>query len=243
MRNYIYSLIDFNNLENILDVGCGDGYDLIEIGKHSNDNTSLIGLDLMEESIEKAKSKTDIDSRFSFKKHDITRGIPFKDEHFNVVFSNNMLECIKDKDALIKEIHRVLKPDGQIVCAHFDWDSQLIDGMNKNLVRKIVQTYNDWQQDWMTDIDAWMGRRLWRTFNGTGLFEGNIYTYVLTNTEFKEPYYGYRRINDFKELVNQGLISQKEYTKFIKDIKMLAENDQYFYSITMYIYAGRKINK
>ena len=242
MRNYIYSLIDFNNLETILDIGCGDGYDLIEIGKHANDNTSLMGLDFMEESIEKAKLKTDTDSRFSFKSHDITRGIPFKDEHFDVVFSNNMLECIKDKDALIEEFYRVLKPNGQIVCAHFDWDSQLIDGMNKNLVRKIVQTYNDWQQDWMADIDSWMGRRLWRTFNATGLFEGNIYTYVLTNTEFEEPYYGYRMINDFKELVNQGLITQKEFTKFIKDIKMLAKTDQYFYSITMYIYAGRKVN-
>jgi len=242
MRNYIYSLIDFNNLGTILDIGCGDGYDLIEIGKHANDNTSLIGLDVIEESIEKAKLKTDTDSRFSFKSYDISKGIPFKEEHFDVVFSNNMLECIKDKDALIEEIHRVLKPNGQIVCAHFDWDSQLIDGMNKNLVRKIVQTYNDWQQDWMTDIDAWMGRRLWRTFNGTGFFEGNIYTYVLTNTEFEEPYYGYRMINDFKELVNQGLITQKEFTKFIKDIKMLAKTDQYFYSITMYIYAGRKVN-
>ena len=240
MRNYIYSLIDFTDLETILDIGCGDGYDLIEIGKKATDSTTLIGLDLMEDSIEKAKSRTDKDLRFSFKSHDITKGIPFKKEYFDVVFSNNMLECIRDKDALLEEIHRVLKPNGQIICAHFDWDSQLIDGMNKNLVRKIVQTYNDWQQDWMTDIDAWMGRRLWRTFNGTGLFEGKIYTYVLTNTELSEPYYGYRRINDFKELVNQGLITWKEYSKFLKDIEMFAENDKYFYSITMYIYAGRK---
>ena len=240
MRNYIYSLIDFTDLETILDIGCGDGYDLIEIGKKATDSTTLIGLDLMEDSIEKAKSRTDKDLRFSFKSHDITKGIPFKKEYFDVVFSNNMLECIRDKDALLEEIHRVLKPNGQIICAHFDWDSQLIDGMNKNLVRKIVQTYNDWQQDWMTDIDAWMGRRLWRTFNGTGLFEGKIYTYVLTNTELSEPYYGYRRINDFKELVNQGLITWKEYSKFLKDIEMFAEDDKYFYSITMYIYAGRK---
>ena len=240
MRNYIYSLIDFTDLETILDIGCGDGYDLIEIGKKATDSTTLIGLDLMEDSIEKAKSRTDKDLRFSFKSHDITKGIPFKKEYFDVVFSNNMLECIRDKDALLEEIHRVLKPNGQIICAHFDWDSQLIDGMNKNLVRKIVQTYNDWQQDWMTDIDAWMGRRLWRTFNGTGLFEGKIYTYVLTNTELSEPYYGYRRINDFKKLVNQGLITRKEYSKFLKDIEMFAENDKYFYSITMYIYAGRK---
>ncbi|MFN2362923.1 MAG: methyltransferase domain-containing protein [Halarsenatibacteraceae bacterium] len=242
MRNYIYSLIDFADVDSILDIGCGDGYDLFEIGKKADKKTKLIGLDVMEEAIEKAKVNADKDSRFSFKSHDLSKGIPFEKETFDVIFSNNMLECIKDKDALIGEINRTLKPNGQIICAHFDWDSQLIDGNNKNLVRKIVQTYNDWQQDWMADVDAWMGRRLWRTFNSTDLFEGEVYTYVLTNKKFEEPYFGYERINDFQQLVNEGLISQKVYSEFKGDIINLASNNEYFYSITMYIYVGRKIN-
>ena len=93
----------------------------------------------------------------------------------------------------------------------------------------------------MTDVDAWMGRRLWRTFNSTGLFEGKIYTYVLTNKKFEEPYYGYERIKDFQHLVDEGLISQEDYSEFMDDIIDLASNDEYFYSITMYIYVGRKI--
>jgi ubiquinone/menaquinone biosynthesis C-methylase UbiE len=240
MRNYIYSLIDNENIDSLLDIGCGTGYDLFEIGKKVDDNTTLIGLDIMEESIEKAKEKADHNSKFCFKSHDVSKGIPFEKESFDVVFSNNMLECIKDKDSLIKEIHRVLKQNGQVVCTHFDWDSQLIDGKNKDLVRKVVQNFNDWQQEWMTDIDSWMGRRLWRTFNRSQLFEGDIYTYVLTNTKFEEPYYGYQRIKDFKYLINEQMISQEEYSRFIKDIKELSRKDEYFYSITMYIYVGRK---
>lgn len=110
--------------------------------------------------------------------------MPFEDETFDVVFSNNVLECITDKGKLLSEIARVLKPSGQVVCAHFDWDSQLIDGTDKALVRKIVQTFNDWQQGWMDDCDAWMGRRLWKTFNRSKLFNGEIQCHVLTNTKY-----------------------------------------------------------
>ena len=243
MRSYIYSLIDNKNADFILDIGCGTGYDLFEIGKMVSEDSTLIGLDVMEEAIKKAERRVNKDSRFCFKNHDVSKGIPFEEKFFDVIFSNNMLECIIDKDELIEEIYRVLKPNGQIVCAHFDWDSQLIDGGNKDLVRKIVNNFNDWQQEWMTDIDAWMGRRLWGTFNRSGLFEGDIYTYVLTNTKFEEPYYGYRRIKDFEHLVNEGMISQEEYSKFIEDIKVLARKGEYFYSITMYIYVGRKIEE
>ena len=64
----------------------------------------------------------------------------------------------------LAEAHRLLKSSGQIVYAHYDWDSQTIDGTDKHLVRRIVQSFNDWQQNWMGACDAWMGRRLWSTF-------------------------------------------------------------------------------
>ena len=38
--------------------------------------------------------------------------IPFPDSHFDVVFSSNVLEHIKQVDQFLDEIKRVLKPDG-----------------------------------------------------------------------------------------------------------------------------------
>lgn len=40
------------------------------------------------------------------------RRLPFDDSHADVVFSSNVLEHVKDLDALFREIHRVIKPDG-----------------------------------------------------------------------------------------------------------------------------------
>jgi hypothetical protein len=44
-----------------------------------------------------------------------------------------------------------------VVFAHFGWDTQVFDGEDKELVRKIVHCFGDWQQAWMNDSDAWMG--------------------------------------------------------------------------------------
>jgi ubiquinone/menaquinone biosynthesis C-methylase UbiE len=241
MRESIYSLMAIPTASAILDVGCGDGYDLQRIGALASRETRLVGLDASPEQVKIAAKEMERDPRYSFALADISRGLPCAGETFDIVFSNNVLECIPDKDALLRELHRVLRPQGQVVFAHFDFDSQLFDGVDKGLVRKLTHAAGDWQQKWMADCDAWMGRRLWRTFRHTGLFEGSIHTYVLTNTEFDPDHYGYHQIANFAALVRHGLISQQEHDAFREAIEDLARRGEYFYSITMFIYVGRKI--
>ena len=42
-------------------------------------------------------------------------GLPFENE-FDVVFSNAVFHWISDHDTLLKNIHKVLKPQGLLVC-------------------------------------------------------------------------------------------------------------------------------
>jgi ubiquinone/menaquinone biosynthesis C-methylase UbiE len=240
MREFIYSHILTKPNMSILDLGCGQGYDLFRISQITNQESRLIGIDNIQNSVIKAKENYGLDSRVTFIHQDFSQGIPYDDNTFDLVISNNMLECISDKQRLLRDVHRILKQNGQIIFAHFDWDSQLVDGDNKALVRTITQTFNDWKQDWMTDIDSWMGRRLWRTFQESKLFNGRVETFVLTNTKFEEPYYGHIMIRDFESLVRRNVISEKDYNEFINDIEKLNSKDQFFYSITMYIYVGVK---
>ena len=66
MREYIYSLTDIAHAEAILDIGCGDGYDLWQIGRIANPNVRLVGMDSSPKAIESARLETQEDSRFSF---------------------------------------------------------------------------------------------------------------------------------------------------------------------------------
>ena len=235
----IYDLIDTQGSSNILDVGCGDGYDLWQISKLSPSNCRFWGIDSSSKSIQTAQAAGVFDGRFDFSVKDVSLGLPFDDGAFDLIFSKNVLELISDKSALLKEMHRVLKPNGQIIFAHYDWDSQTIDGDDKDFIREMVRAYGDWQQPWMPTNDAWMGRRLWATFNGSQLFDGQMHTYVLTNTEFASPFYGYQRIQDFRRMATKDLLDSEKVERFYQDMEMRSKQGRFFYSITMYIYTGR----
>jgi ubiquinone/menaquinone biosynthesis C-methylase UbiE len=240
MLQYVYGLLDLAEANNILDIGCGDGYDLWQISKLAPVDCHFCGLDMASKAIQAAQAEKLFDNRFSFSVHDVSQDLPFEDGQFDVVFSKNVLECIPDKFKHLQEIHRVLSNNGQIIVSHFDWDSQTVDGDDKEFIRKMVHCFGDWQQDWMAASDAWMGRRLWSTFNSSQLFAGEIQTYVLTNTEFCSPYYGYERIRDFGSLAEKAFIDREKYDQFCQEMEARSQRGEYFYSIVNYIYLGRK---
>ena len=225
----------------VLDAGCGDGSDLLRISRSLGPEARLVGVDTSETALDKARTVTAGDGRFSFIAADLSQPWPFDDEAFDCVFSNNVLECVTDKQEFLAETARVLRPNGQVLCGHWDHDTHLFDSEDKALVRRIVTAFSDWQQDWMADADGWMGRRLWRTFQVSGLFAGSIETCTLTETEFAPGRYGYEQVQAFGALVRHGIVTAEDYARFRDSIEAQAARGEYFYSLTLYIYKGRKL--
>jgi SAM-dependent methyltransferase len=89
----------------ILEIGAGTGSQAAQIRK--------LGFEI--EAIELADSNYRADRVFPITDYD-GRYIPFPDASFDVVFSSNVLEHVRDLDALNAEIKRVLKPGGY--CVH-----------------------------------------------------------------------------------------------------------------------------
>lgn len=241
VRQFIYSLTDPDAAFSILDLGCGKGVELVELASRIPASARLSGLDVSDTSIEAARQATADDPRVSLAVYDVTHELPFDRGSFDRVLSVNLLECIPDKHSLLKEVHRVLTPGGKVVFAHWDWDSVLVDGDDKGLVRKIVHAFADWKQKWMADADGWMGRRLWRTFQQSGLFSGRVHPFVYMSTRFEPGTYGFEHIKSFGALVRRGLVSQEELDAFTAAIERLAAHDQYCFSLTMYVYVGQPL--
>ncbi len=98
----------------ILDLGCGAGRTTINLFKSGYCN--IIGLDISDKFIEFAKNyclKNNLG--ISFINGDATN-LPFDNEQFDaVIFSYNGMMCIpgqKNRDKVLKETYRVLKPNG-----------------------------------------------------------------------------------------------------------------------------------
>lgn len=241
VTEFLLSFIDFANTKSFLDMGCGKGSDLVEISKRVTVDSLMVGIDISERSIIIAKELTSSDDRFHFIAHNMETAFPFENDTFDVILSCNVIECIRDKNTLINELYRVLKPGGKVIIAHFDWDTQIFNAVDKDLFRHIIQTYNDWQQPWMNACDAWIGRRLYGIVNSTGLFSGTIFPFVLVETDYEDGYRGYSLVNDeLVSLIENSMINSEDFNRFEKEIADLSAKGQYFYSINMYAYVGTK---
>lgn len=94
--------------KNILDIGCG----CAPISSSIAGRNKIIGIDLSESALRKA-SRKGINCIVS----GVEDRLPFKEKRFDFVLITEVLEHIFDPCSLLKEIHRVLKDEGLIICS------------------------------------------------------------------------------------------------------------------------------
>lgn len=92
--------------ERILDVGCGDGQLSVRIAAAG---ARVVGLDASQEMAAAARGRGIEVVEASAER------MPLEDRSFDAVFSNAALHWVRDHDAMMGEVHRVLKPGGRFV--------------------------------------------------------------------------------------------------------------------------------
>lgn len=235
----ILSLLDLKpgTKHDILDVGCGSGDLLGGISDTITDESTLIGMDAMKNPIDEARG---LYPSIDFRHEKFVDSFGFPDASFDIVISVDTLECIPNKTAFVAEIARILRPEGRILLAHWDWDTQVYNSEHKEIIRRFVAAFSDWQQGWMDASDGQMGRRLWGIFQGSGMFRGAVESFTLLETEYEKGKFGYDRLQDIASLVKSGRIDEAEYDMICREMETLKRSNRYFYSLNSYIYFGRK---
>jgi len=126
--------IELKEGEVVLDLGCGAGLDLYFYAKAVGKNGKVYGLDISEDMVNKAKANMDA---VGIKNIEIKCGhsdnLPFQNDFFNVVASNGIYNLSPDKEAVMREVFRVLKSGGRTVFSEVVLKDKLPDDVRKNI--------------------------------------------------------------------------------------------------------------
>ena len=125
--------IDFKG-KRVLEIGLGQGADSEQMIKRG---ALWSGLDLTAESIDRVKTRMSIRQ---LPYQEIKQGSalqnPYKDNSFDIVISHGVLHHIPEITTAQREIHRVLKPDGELIAMLYArWSLNYL--LSINIVRRL----------------------------------------------------------------------------------------------------------
>ena len=125
--------------ERVLDLGSGAGTDSLVAAQMVGPSGRVTGIDMTPEMLDKARRGAEAmeAANVEFVEGEV-ESLPFPDESFDVAISNGVIDLVPDKDAVFREIFRVLEPGGRI---------QIAD----------VTIQNPVSEEGKRDIDLWTG--------------------------------------------------------------------------------------
>jgi SAM-dependent methyltransferase len=108
------ALIDLQSGQTVLDLGSGGGIDVLLSAKRVGPTGKVYGLDMTDDMLALAREnqrKAGV-TNVEFRKG-TNEAIPLPDQSVDVIISNCVINLSVDKDAVLREAFRVLKPGGQ----------------------------------------------------------------------------------------------------------------------------------
>jgi ubiquinone/menaquinone biosynthesis C-methylase UbiE len=129
----LFEHIDFQNITNVLEIGCGVGITAAHL--HNKYNMSIIGTDVDPEQIMLAKNHHKESKQLKFMELDATT-LPFENQEFDMVLSMFVLHHIGSWDKTLTEINRVLKLN-----EYFIFYDLAYSRFTARLLKRIVKKY------------------------------------------------------------------------------------------------------
>ena len=175
---YLASRIEAGNLRSVLEIAAGTGRVTRHIRKVLPPTVKLTATDISDDMLSIAKRAL-IDEEVSFRIED-AQNLSFEDNSFDLVICQFGMMFLPDRNKGFREIYRVLKPGGKLMC--FTWD----DTLNMPLFKTIINEHI---------IPIFSGEDTSRFFVPFSMHDPAVLMNHLVDAGFRSPQVEYVRLN------------------------------------------------
>jgi SAM-dependent methyltransferase len=122
-------LLRIDGESRVLEVGCGAGGCALQLARKHG--AAVTAIDLNESGIRNARElarAASLDTRLQFEIVDASSPLPFADASFDAIFSNDAMCHIPHRLEVLRDWHRLLKPNGRMLFT----DAMIVTGLLSN---------------------------------------------------------------------------------------------------------------
>lgn len=218
----------------VLDVGCGTGVVFAELASAVGSSGGITGLDHGVGFLADARSRAESGAYSDIV--ELIRGdahrLPFPDASFDAAHTERVLMHLADPDAALRELSRVVRPGGWIVCVEPDLTGMRIDLPAAENAAKVIAGFC------ASIKNPAMGLELNRRMADAGLAERQIDVLTEVEREYDEASAEFFR-RAARTAVERGWLTEQSAAETLAAMHEAGINGTYTSYSSMFIVAGR----
>jgi ubiquinone/menaquinone biosynthesis C-methylase UbiE len=228
-----YELLSLSAGLSLLEIGCGIGDDVYRMADCLLPDGIIVGVDTSIRMIESAISRNTAQAGVEFAQADAC-SLPFKENSFARCRVDRTLQHIRNPQQAIREMVRVLQPNGVLLAYDNDWGTFTISGSDDETTRT-VETL------WMNAFtNRWIGRYLKRYFLEAGLQNLVIEPSVSVVADFELADCIYNIRQTVNRAVETGRINAAVAERWISEVTLQSRSGSFLCTLTAFTVAGIK---